>query len=237
MKINKLSLRDGSITELSILSKIVSPLVTAYLSGNDFEVAKIVRKNSPLLSKEAFASELNDQTKMLEEAEAAVEALVRLWDNEKNPSCLEVLRLIRDTGLFKVGSRVDELLTEFSEGENEKVTVLRKALSVPFYELERYSSFKIYRSVSWRMQVQVNQVKHRFQREYGTDIDEFLDSIYQAGMDLNEDDANIRYRVEAISSSNRFLKLIDEAVELMRQYHPQGEKYYWILYYTYMSAR
>ena len=97
--------------------------------------------------------------------------------------------------------------------------------------------FKIYRSVSWRMQVQVNQVKHRFQREYGTDIDEFLDSIYQAGMDLNEDDANIRYRVEAISSSNKFLKLIDEAVELMRQYHPQGEKYYWILYYTYMSAR
>ena len=53
--------------------------------------------------------------------------------------------------------------------------------------------FKIYRSVSWRMQVQVNQVKHRFQKEYGTDIDEFLDSIYQAGMDLNEDDANIKY--------------------------------------------
>ena len=34
----------------------------------------------------------------------------------------------------------------------------------------------------------------------------------------------------------KFLKLIDEAVELMRKYHPQGERYYWILYYTYMSA-
>ena len=22
----------------------------------------------------------------------------------------------------------------------------------------------------------------------------------------------------------------------MRKYHPQGEKYYWVLYYTYMSA-
>ncbi len=96
--------------------------------------------------------------------------------------------------------------------------------------------FKIYRSVSWRMQVQIGQVKHRFQKEYGTDVDEFLESLYQAGMDLNDDEANIRSRVEAISSSNKFLKLIDESVELMRKYHPQGERYYWILYYTYMSA-
>lgn len=135
------SLRDGSITELSILSKIVSPLVAAYQGGNDFEVAKIVRKNSPLLNKEAFASELGDQTKMLEKADAAVEALMHLWDDEKIPSCLDVLKSIRDTGLFKVTSRVGELLTEFSQGESEKVTALRNALSVPFYELERYSSY------------------------------------------------------------------------------------------------
>ena len=87
--------------------------------------------------------------------------------------------------------------------------------------------FKIYRSVSWRMQVQIG---------YGTDVDEFLESIYHAGMDINNDEANIRSRVEAIGSSNKFLKLIDESVDLMRQYHPQGEKYYWVLYYTYMSA-
>ena len=55
------SLRDGSILELSILSKIVSPLVKAYKIGNDFEVAKIVRKNSPLLSKDAFVEEFKDQ--------------------------------------------------------------------------------------------------------------------------------------------------------------------------------
>ena len=135
------SLRDGSISELSILSKLVSPLVAAYQSGDDFEVAKIIRKNSPLLDKEAFTSELSDQTIMLKKAEASVEALMRLWDDQKIPSCLEVLKSIRDTGLFEVGNRVDELLTEFSQGENEKVTALRNALSVPFCELERYSSY------------------------------------------------------------------------------------------------
>ena len=89
--------------------------------------------------------------------------------------------------------------------------------------------FKIYRSVSWRMQVQIGQVSHRFRKEYGTDVDEFLESVYQAGMDINNDEANIRSRVEAINSSNQFLKLIDESVELMRKYHPQGEKFYWVL--------
>lgn len=80
--------------------------------------------------------------------------------------------------------------------------------------------FKIYRSVSWHMQVQIGQVKHRFHKEYGREVDEFLESIYHAGMDINNDEANIRSCMEAIGSSNKFLKLIDESVDLMRQYHP-----------------
>ena len=97
--------------------------------------------------------------------------------------------------------------------------------------------FKIYRSVNCRMQIKVNQVKHRVQEEYGTNLDEFLDHIYQAGMDINQDLDDMKQRVEAINQANKFLKLIDEAVELMRKFHPQGERYYWVLYYSYMSAR
>ena len=96
--------------------------------------------------------------------------------------------------------------------------------------------FKIYRAVNWRMQIKISQVKHRIQEEYGTDIDTFLDSIYQAGMDINQDLDDMQERVESINRSNKFLKLVDEAVELMRKYHPQGERYYWVLYYSYMSA-
>lgn len=98
------------------------------------------------------------------------------------------------------------------------------------------SLFKIYRAVNWRMQIKINQVKHRIKAEYGTDIDTFLDSIYQAGMDINQDLEDMQERIEAINRSNKFLKLIDEAVELMRKYHPMGERYYWVLYYSYMSA-
>lgn len=98
------------------------------------------------------------------------------------------------------------------------------------------SLFKIYRSVNWKMQIKINQVKQCFHAEYGTNVDEFLESIYQAGMDINLDMENMKERVEAINQANKYLKLIDEAVALMRKYHPQGERYYWVLYYTYMSA-
>ena len=135
------SLREGSIPELSILSKIVFPLLVAYQSGNDFEVAKIIRKNSPLLNKEVFITGLNNQVELLRKAEEAVELLMKLWNDGKVPTCLEVLKSIRDTELFKVGNRVDEVLADYSQDENEKITALRTALSAPFYELERYALY------------------------------------------------------------------------------------------------
>lgn len=135
------SLREGSIPELSILSKLVFPLLVAYQSGNDFEVAKIIRKNSPLLNKEVFITGLNNQVELLRKAEEEVELLMKLWNDGKVPTCLEVLKSIRDTGLFKVGNRVDEVLADYSQDENEKITALRTALSAPFYELERYALY------------------------------------------------------------------------------------------------
>ena len=135
------SLREGSIPELSLLSKLVFPLLVAYQSGNDFEVAKIIRKNSPLLNKEVFITGLNNQVELLRKAEEAVELLMKLWNDGKVPTCLEVLKSIRDTGLFKVGNRVDEVLADYSQDENEKITALRTALSAPFYELERYALY------------------------------------------------------------------------------------------------
>lgn len=86
--------------------------------------------------------------------------------------------------------------------------------------------FKIYRAVSWNMQIKISQVKQRFCLEYGTDVDAFLDSIYQAGMDINQELADLKPRVEIINRSNQFLKLMEGAVDLMRKYHPQEERYY-----------
>ena len=135
------ALRNGSITELSILAKIVSPLVKAYQEKNDFEVAKIVRKYSPLLDKKTLATTTEDQTEILQKAENAVASLMELWSDNRIPSCLDVLRSIQDTGLFEVSNRTEDLLAEQYEGEDKKIVALRLALLASFSELERYSLY------------------------------------------------------------------------------------------------
>lgn len=134
------SLRDGSIFEFSLLSKIVSPLVKAYKANNNFEVSKIVRQYSPLMNKRKFA-EIDNQVEALQEAENAVDSLVALWDDDNIPSCLTVLRTIHESGLFKLDARIDDLLSDSIEGEPTKITALRNALSVSFDVLERYSAY------------------------------------------------------------------------------------------------
>jgi len=136
------ALRDGTIPELKLLADIVSPLVKAYQSGNDYEVSKIVKKSrSPLLDKKAFMGKA-DQTELLQKAETAVESLMGLWADSNIPSCTDILRSIQSTGLFSVPSRVNDILSDTeSDSADTKVVALRSALSASFEELERYSEY------------------------------------------------------------------------------------------------
>lgn len=135
------SLRDGSISEISFLANVVSPLVKAYQNSNDFEVSRIIRQYSPLLDKKAFRENHADQTKLIEAAEDAVEELLLLWKDGAIPVCVNILKAVKKTNLFSLNDRVDDILSEPVKDEDEKVTALRKALSVPFNELEKYSAY------------------------------------------------------------------------------------------------
>lgn len=78
-------------------------------------------------------------------------------------------------------------------------------------------------------------MENQFKIQYGTSIDEFLDSIYAAGADLTGSD--IEKRAKSIERSNRMLKLLDSSVYLLRNNHKHGEQYYWILYYAFLSPQ
>lgn len=135
------SLRDGSIAELSFLANIILPLIKAHQEEKKFELAKIIRQYSPLLSKKSFAEQPEIQLSKLEQVEKAAESLFELWNDNAIPSCIEVLRIIRTTNLFEVGERIDDILDDSYTGENVKVVALKKALTVPFDELERYAAY------------------------------------------------------------------------------------------------
>ncbi len=94
---------------------------------------------------------------------------------------------------------------------------------------------KKYRDVVWSLELSVQQVKKEFEIEFGSTVDDFLESIYLASADLGG--TKIENHARCIERSNQMLKLLNNAVELLRTRHKSGEAYYWLLYYTYLSPQ
>lgn len=94
---------------------------------------------------------------------------------------------------------------------------------------------KKYRDVTWSLELSVQKLKTQFNVEYGTDIEEFLDSVYLTGADLGG--TELEHHAQCIERSHKMLRLLDSAVELLRTRHKNGEVYYWLLYYTYLSPQ
>ena len=92
-----------------------------------------------------------------------------------------------------------------------------------------------YRDVVWSLELSVQQVRRQFQIEFGSSIEDFLESIYLAGVDFA--DTGIQEHARSIERSYKMLKLMENAVNLLRNKHKFGETYYWILYYTYLSPQ
>lgn len=114
--------------------------------------------------------------------------------------------------------------------KNNEVNVTEE----PLYH-DTWSLLKKYRDVVWSLELSVQQVRSKFQVEYGSSIEEFLDSIYLAGVDLNG--SHIEEHAKCIERSHQMLSLLDTAIELLRTKHKNGECHYWLLYYSFLSPQ
>ena len=92
-----------------------------------------------------------------------------------------------------------------------------------------------YRDVVWGLELSVQQVRRRFQMEIGSSIEDFLESIYLAGVDFT--DNGIEEHARSIEKSYQMLKLLENSVNILRNKHKYGEMYYWLLYYSYLSPQ
>ena len=116
---------------------------------------------------------------------------------------------------------------------------MRKKVGAKPAEDPRYHDtwrlLKKYRDVVWSLELSVQQLKKEFQVEYGSSVDEFLESIYLAGADLHG--THLEDHARCLERSNKMLNLVNNAVELLRTRHKNGEAYYWILYYSFLSPQ
>ena len=101
----------------------------------------------------------------------------------------------------------------------------RKAKDVtenPLYH-DTWQLLKKYRDVVWSLELSVQQVRNKFQVEFGKSVEDFLDSIYLAGADLTG--TEIEHHAQCIQRSAQMLKLLNSAVELLHTRHKDGEAY------------
>lgn len=94
---------------------------------------------------------------------------------------------------------------------------------------------KRYRDVVWSLELSVCQVKRQFRQEYACSLEDFLDTVYMAGAELHGTD--IESHTRCIERTRKMIRLLEDAVELLRTRHKKGEAYYWVLYYAYLSPK
>ncbi len=100
---------------------------------------------------------------------------------------------------------------------------------------DTWKLLKNYRDAVLNLELAVQQVRNTFEIEYGSSIEEFLDSIYLAGADIGG--SKLESYARSIERSNKMLNLLNSAVDILRSKHKYGEQYYWILYYSYLSPQ
>lgn len=130
------SFREGSLTELSFLMKVIYPLVQARKNKNEFALMKILRAHSPLLKGKVLA-ESRDQSAVLSTINESVDSIVSLWNDDSTPKCIDVYRRLQETGLFELPKRIEDVLGSETEVSGE-VVALRTGLEVSFSELQNY---------------------------------------------------------------------------------------------------
>ena len=104
----------------------------------------------------------------------------------------------------------------------------------PLYH-ETWTLLKKYRDVVWSLELSVSRAQRKFKVEYGKSIEDFLESIYLAGVDFKE--SGIEDHAQCIEQSYQMLQTITAAIDLLRTKHKYGEIYYWILYYSFLSPQ
>lgn len=156
----KTGLLDGSLSGTSFFIKLILPLVQAYKESNNFNIAKIIRSNSPIF-KDGIKNK-NISVNEIQLAKQYADELFKLW-TEDEPTCLEILQCISKNKLFDIppdlyaiASRnvqeqniVDQhpipQIQENDDAEEDKdilkINAWDNALKAKFSEVERYYQY------------------------------------------------------------------------------------------------
>jgi len=149
----KTSLLNGKLPGISLFSNQVLPLVDAMHSGNQFEIARIVRKYSPLVSEKSLKTS-SSPSEEIKRARAAVNSLCNLWD-DRIPVLNDILKEVYQSGLFPIPERLQPIAERLANNElsfeptsdnqnddrDASIDAWDKALNSTFEEFRNYVTY------------------------------------------------------------------------------------------------
>lgn len=145
------SLMEGTLPAIRFFADLVLPLVDAKRQGDEFGVAAIVRKNSPLLSRETLRGAAEDQARQLSLAAEAVQKLVSLWEADTNPTLSQIVESIAASGLLEVPESLAPFTAPHGKSDDGddtddddaagSLSGLRNFLQAPVDQIRRYTAY------------------------------------------------------------------------------------------------
>ena len=94
---------------------------------------------------------------------------------------------------------------------------------------------KRYRNYCWQLKIAVFHASELTGIPFTDQTEQFMSEFRrQAGENSHSQLASLWNQISLLSA---FLTSMDHFCALIRRYHPNGELYYWILYYTYFSSQ
>ncbi|MDR3416494.1 MAG: UvrD-helicase domain-containing protein [Nevskia sp.] len=142
---------DGSFAPTRFFTNYVLPLFNAQKKGDKFAATKLLRENSPLLSKESLKGN-EKPIALLRSAQAAIDSLMGLWADGE-PNCAVIAENITSTNLFAVPDALKAALAakqatpaeapdaEEADPVSEQIAALIDFLDCPFSEIAPYAAY------------------------------------------------------------------------------------------------
>jgi DNA helicase-2/ATP-dependent DNA helicase PcrA len=124
--------RDGTLPAMRLFTHRVLPLVTAQMNRDPFAAMAVLRDGSPLVDKRGIRAGRAGQTTGLDAARAGVAALMTLFEDERDPSCAEVLAVVAEHRLFPIPDQLRPCLPDDSPVAQDMADILAE-LS-PFFD-------------------------------------------------------------------------------------------------------
>lgn len=116
----KQGLLEGTLSSVNFFIKTILPLYNANIAGNKFEISNIVKRDSPIFDKKNII-EGTDKKAILNNAKASIDSLLKLWENNNQPSLKTIVLEVSKSGIFNIPNELKLSLERTkSEGKEEE---------------------------------------------------------------------------------------------------------------------